>query len=241
MKKMMILAAALAGLCMLSACDSETTEDSAATAETTVETSQTGKKLTLPAATAQVKPAEITAIGFRYSAEKPPQLDIGEKQGAYAAYVESEGRVFSSQIQIYAEDETLVEVSDITVKDGGLVNFYLTGKSAGTSKLYIATEDGELVSEPLEFSVRSEEEREYDETPVYVNLMGKYWHLSEECAEADGIEGNVYKWDNGVPTEGSTIMSGHVMETTRGGSMIKDKTPCPNCAAEETAQQDGEE
>ncbi len=237
MKKILILTAALTAACVLSACGSETAEESAATAETTAEITQTGKKLTLPVGTAQVKPAEITALGFRYSAKEPLELDIGEKRGTFAAYVESESRIFSSQIQIYAEDETLVEISDVTVKDGGLVNFYLTGKSAGTSKLYIATEDGELVSEPLEFSVRSEEEQEYDETPVYINLMGKYWHLSEECAKGD--VGSIFNKDGEELSYAESL--GRVMETTRDGSMIKDRVPCPDCAAEETAQQDGEE
>ena len=151
--------------------------------------------VTLPVMTKKVPERKITALTFVNSSDEPLVLDIDEKRGSFAARAEFEGIITSGQIEIYAEDETMVEVSDITVKDNGLINFYLTGKRAGNSELYIATTDGTLVSEPMAFEVRSAEEKAYAERPVYYNMLGDYWHYSKECAEADGPD-TAYTWDS---------------------------------------------
>ncbi len=239
MRKAAILAIFLTGVCLFTACGSRSAESSdSASAESMADESVQGEMetVTLPVMTKKVPERKITALTFVNSSDEPLVLDIDEKRGSFAARAEFEGIITSGQIEIYAEDETMVEVSDITVKDNGLINFYLIGKRAGNSELYIATTDGTLVSEPMAFEVRSAEEKAYAERPVYYNMLGDYWHYSKECAEADGPD-TAYTWDGEeIPAD---RFDRPVFETTRD-FVFGDTTPCPKCAAEEAAQQDGE-
>lgn len=238
MKK--ILGVVLAAFCLCSGCGSaaESGQASDSSATEAVETAagsqesavETGKKLT--AATVAVKPVEITEIGLRYSAEGPLTIDLEEKRGTFAAYVEADGFVSKDRFRIYSEPENLVEISDIEVKKDGLINFYVTGKTAGSGELFIATEDGSLVSQPVELLVRSAEEKEQDEKPVYYTALGEYWHFSDECAREDYPEKS-YDWKgNAHEIDTSSI---RVMETTQG-HVFGDKKPCPKCAAEDGEQ-----
>lgn len=242
MKKVVFVAAA-AALCLLTACGGETAEEESAAesaAESTAGT-QTGKLRTLPETTVMTTPPPgevIDSLSFTYSAPDVLTLDIDEKLGSFAAHVESDDFVTKDMFEIYAEDASLVEISDVELKDGGLVNFYLTGKKAGESKLYIATADGVLVSAPLEFRVRSTEEQAHDNQTVYYTILGEHWHLSEDCAKEDypsvgyDYQGNSHEIDKS---------SLRLMTTTLNQMTgVGDRTACPKCAAEEAAQQDGE-
>lgn len=261
MRKTAFLMAIMMGLCLLSACGAETETASSSATETTVVT-ETGTdsngaeaavkattkaaakaspkggnaSVSVPAVSVELPDPEITAVSLTYSAEEPLVLDLEDKRGPFAAHVESSGYVQKDLIRIYTENEALVEVSDITVKSGGLVNFYLTGKTAGESSLYIATADGKLVSDPVELKVRTSEEKEKAERPIYYTGVGEYWHFSEDCARED-YPGVTYDWQgNQHEVDRSTI---HVIKTSQG-MVIGDKKPCPKCAAEESSQQDGE-
>lgn len=263
MRKTVFLTALLLGLCLFSACGAETetassiVTETAAVMDTSTEESGTGVKtaakattkaavkvspkdgntgISVPAVSVTLPDPEITAVSLTHSGDAPIVLDLEEKRGSFAAHVEASGYVQKDLLHIYTEDETLVEVSDITVKSGGLVNFYLTGKKAGTSNLYIATADGRLVSEPVALQVRSAEEKEKAERPIYYTPLGEYWHFSEDCARED-YPGVTYDWKgNQHEVDRSTI---RVLEMPQG-MVVGDKKACPKCAAEESSQQDGE-
>ena len=258
MKKFAVWLLCVWSICLFSACGAEsaastaetttaesTSVETAAAAEnavgvTTTKAKSKGKSSanakTVTAVSPKLTAAEITAVSLTYSAEGPLTLDLEEKQGPYAAHVEASGYVGASQIRIYTEDESLAEVSDITVKESGLVNFSLTGKTAGSGKLYLATADGTLVSEPVEIVVRTPEEKADAERPIYYTPLGEYWHFSEACARED-YPGVTYDWKgNQKEVDRSTI---RVLEMPQG-TVMGDKKACPKCAAEESAQQDGE-
>lgn len=254
MKITAIFMALLMGLCLFSACGTEqkTSSDSATEPVSTMETEKVGAESAAKTTTkalakkntsvsfrgtvVTLPEPEITAVSLTYSGDSPITLDLEEKSGTFAAHVEASGYVKKEHIRIYAEDASLVEISDITIKEDGLINFYLTGKKAGSSNLYIATTDGKLVSEPQAFYVRSETEREKAERPVYYCVLGDYWHFSEECAKTD------------VPDTGYDMNRRRISREKWGFPIIEVSqqmipsriSPCPKCAAEQAAQQDGE-
>lgn len=260
MKKAAIMTILFAGICLLSACGAEPETESTGASSAAVITSaasESGSGAAVKATTkarkktnsnasngsgvaltAKVPEVEITGVSLTHSSENPITLDLDEKTGPFAAHVDASGYVGKDRIRIYTEDETLVEVSDVEVKSGGLVNFYLTGKNADKGNLYIATADGTLISDPVELVVRSAEEKAYAEQAVYYSALGDYWHFSEECAKSDGPD-TFYNYKGEELPKGSADLP--VVQTTRENLFgVRDRTPCPKCAAEETAQQDGE-
>lgn len=247
-KKRMLFPAAVLLLCLLPACggESEPAAESSAPETTAAEAEpaagqqttksagtapSAGQKLTVPG-TAVLPDPEITALKLNYTAEGPLTLDLNEKIGPFAAHVDASGYVTKDMLHFCIEDAALAEVSDVTIKDGGLVNFYLTGKQAGTGSLYLAAADGSLQSDPVELKVRSAEEQEQAERSVYYTAIGEYWHYSEDCARED-YPGTTYDWEgNAHEVDRSGI---RVMESKQG-MVIGDKKPCPKCAGGEDGE-----
>lgn len=261
MKPTAIFLAGIMTLCTLSGCgaasESESTAQSAAVVETTqaklAETTADGikkavkgttkagaKRNATVSASEVVKPREavIAGLTLRCGTEGAVVLDLEDKKGPYAAHVETDGYVSAERLRIYTEDAELADVSDVTVKSDGLVNFYLTGKTAGTGSLYIATADDAIVSDPVSIQVRSAQERAKAEEPVYYTPIGEYWHLSEDCARED-YPGVTYDWKGNQRTVDRSSI--RLIETVRG-RIIGHHAPCPKCAPEDAAaaDQDGE-
>ena len=106
--------------------------------------------------------------------------------------------------------------------------FSLTGKKAGSGNLYVASADGSVVSEPVAFTVRTAEEKEQAERPVYYTAIGEYWHFSEECAREDYPD-VTYDWKgNSREVDRSLI---HVLKVPQMG-VVGNKTACPKCASD---------
>lgn len=242
-----------AGLCFCTACgsggeSSQTSQAEAQTAQTTAATapalesgarvtavttmsgnkkSGNRKKLTVPA-TEPVK-AEITSVKLLIGADSLV-LDLDEKKENLSSQVVSANNIFTTKdIQIYTEPAGLAEVGDIERNGEQNVHFSLTGKTAGTGKLYLASADGSIVSEPVEFTVRTAEEKEQAERPIYYTPLGDYWHYSEDCAREDYPDAT-YDWHGNRRGVDRTDVP--VMKMPQGRA-FGDKTPCPKCAAEE--------
>ena len=173
--------------------------------------------------------AEITSVKLLIGADSLV-LDLDEKKENLSSQVVSANNIFTTKdIQIYTEPAGLVEVGDIERNGEQNVHFSLTGKTAGTGKLYLASADGSVVSEPVEFTVRTAEEKEQAERPIYYTPLGDYWHYSEDCAREDYPDAT-YDWHGNRRGVDRTDVP--VMKMPQGRA-FGDKTPCPKCAAEE--------
>lgn len=200
-----------AGLCLCTACGSSPASSETAAGTETVQTEQaaessaaptsgrvaatvtatpkkktsgnkTKKEVTLPP-TEQVK-AEIISAKLLIGTDNLV-LDLEEKKENFSSQVVSANFFTTEDVRIYAEPAELVEIGDIRRNGDQNVLFSLTGKKAGSGNLYVASADGSVVSEPVAFTVRTAEEKEQAERPVYYTAIGEYWHFSEECARED--------------------------------------------------------
>ena len=155
-------------------------------------------------------------------------LDLEEKKENFSSQVVSANFFTTEDVRIYAEPAELVEIGDIRRNGDQNVLFSLTGKKAGSGNLYVASADGSVVSEPVAFTVRTAEEKEQAERPVYYTAIGEYWHFSEECAREDYPD-VTYDWKgNSREVDRSLI---HVLKVPQMG-VVGNKTACPKCASD---------
>lgn len=243
-----------AGLCLCTACGSSPASSEIAAGTETVQTEQaaessaaptsgrvaatvtatpkkktsgnkTKKEVTLPP-TEQVK-AEIISAKLLIGTDNLV-LDLEEKKENFSSQVVSANFFTTEDVRIYAEPAELVEIGDIRRNGDQNVLFSLTGKKAGSGNLYVASADGSVVSEPVAFTVRTAEEKEQAERPVYYTAIGEYWHFSEECAREDYPD-VTYDWKgNSREVDRSLI---HVLKVPQMG-VVGNKTACPKCASD---------